>query len=435
MTELSEVFLDAASALEDPASPAARRHEVVELLDWLGCPRPDAPDAPALHRARLLRAAAGFRRLFGLAAEAAPGFSCFGAEIDPVAVAALPGLPVAGVAGGGVAPLEAFERCVGEGIERLSAMENADDLGAIRPPPVVMPNWLADHPALAAAPDWLPARCLTGGSAAVLLPAELCRWRPPSRRRVVPPFATSLGCAAGPTVMAAMLAGLCEVVERDAAALWWRGGRRGRPLPLEAAVEAAAHLERFRQSATRARRSWLLDLTTDLGIPAVAAISCAPSGGGVCIGIASRPRLDRAAVAAVRDLVLNELAVELVETKRAARGEAALNEADNGHLQRSTGLHVARHTILHPLGAPDADAASTTVPASTPELTWVLDRLVAAGHEVFAVDLTRPVLGVPAVRLLCPGLEGMPSEMVGSRLGAAQKAASEDCTHAGIALM
>ncbi len=67
MAELSAMFLDAAVALEDPAAPEARGKDAAELLVWLGCPRPDPPDETACHRARLLRAASGFRRIFRLA--------------------------------------------------------------------------------------------------------------------------------------------------------------------------------------------------------------------------------------------------------------------------------------------------------------------------------------------------------------------------------
>ena len=41
------------------------------------------------------------------------------------------------------------------------------------------------------------------------------------------------------------------------------------------------------------------------------------------------------------------------------------------------------------------------------DLAWMLDRLRAVGiGEVMAVDLTRPEIGVPVVRVVIPGLEG-----------------------------
>ena len=42
------------------------------------------------------------------------------------------------------------------------------------------------------------------------------------------------------------------------------------------------------------------------------------------------------------------------------------------------------------------------------EVRWELDRLVAAGiEEVIVVDLTRAEFGVPVVRVIVPGLEGV----------------------------
>ncbi|MFO1082982.1 MAG: YcaO-like family protein [Reyranellaceae bacterium] len=430
MPELSEIFLAAATALEQPTAPAVGV-EVAELLAWLDCPPRDPPDDTARHRARLLRAAAQFRRFFRLTASSAPGFACFGGEADPAALGALQGLPVVGVAGGGATPLEAFERCVGEGIERMSCMEIADDLSITRRPPPVAEAWLAQFPGMAESQDWLPARRVTGEAAEVLLPVDLCRWRSLARRQASLPFAASLGCAAGPTMADAMFSGLCEVVERDAAALWWRGGRRGRPLPLEAAATAAEQLKQFRHQAERLRRSWLIDITTDLAIPAVAAISCDADGGAVAIGTAARPNLALAAEAATRDLVLNELAVELVDAKLAARGEAALNEEDHAHLKRSRGLHVARHPILHPHGAPPTQPRDDQ---PTSGLAGMLDRIAKAGWSVYAVDLTRLHFDVPVVRMLCPGLESVPSQVVGTRLRSALDAPDAERGHGEIAL-
>lgn len=430
MPELSEIFLAAATALEQPAEPAVGV-EAAELLAWIACPRPDPPDATARHRARLLRAAAQFRRFFRLTAKSAPGFACFGGEADPATLGALPGLPVVGVAGGGATPLQAFERCVGEGIERMSCMEIAEDLPVIRRPPSSTEPWLAQFPGMAEVQNWLPTYRLTGEPAEVLLPVELCRWRPMARRQATVPFAASLGCAAGPTMADAMFSGLCEVVERDAAALWWRGGRRGRALPLEAAAMAAEQLKQFRHGAERPRHSWLIDITTDLAIPAVAAISCLGDGDGVAIGTAARPDLARAAEAAIRDLVLDELAVELVEAKQAAGGEAALNDEDHTHLRRSRSLHVARHPILHPHGAPPTPSRGDH---PTSSLAGMLDHIAKAGWNVFAVDLTRLHFDVPVVRMLCPGLESLPSQAVGTRLRSALDAPDAELGHASIAV-
>ena len=57
---------------------------------------------------------------------------------------------------------------------------------------------------------------------------------------------------------------------------------------------AEALLPRLRQRATR-RRNWLLDITTDIGVPCVAAVSCGANGFGFAFGLAARPTLKASA--------------------------------------------------------------------------------------------------------------------------------------------
>jgi len=48
------------------------------------------------------------------------------------------------------------------------------------------------------------------------------------------------------------------------------------------------------------------------------------------------------------------------------------------------------------------------------DLRWILARLRAAGiDQVVAVDLSRPAIGVPVVRIIVPGLEGVMDEAHG----------------------
>ena len=68
-----------------------------------------APDEAA-NGARLLRAAAGFRRIFELGAPDAPGLTFFGAEADPSSVGASnTDYAIAGVSGVGLSRRKAFE--------------------------------------------------------------------------------------------------------------------------------------------------------------------------------------------------------------------------------------------------------------------------------------------------------------------------------------
>ncbi|RYJ03525.1 MAG: hypothetical protein EON47_03770, partial [Acetobacteraceae bacterium] len=237
------------------------------------------------------------------------------------------------------------------------------------------------------------------------------------------------------TPEAAALHALLELVERDAAALWWRGGRRGRPVPLEdpAAAAAQALVQGLRQGAGR-RRSWLLDLTTDLGVPVLAAISTEADGRGFCCGLAARPGRARAAEAAVREMAQMEMAHAVVLAKQREAGAAALNARDHALLARYQGLDAAGCILLHPHGAAAMTADLPELPAEA--LAALIGRLHEQGIPVLARDLTRPELGVPVMRMLCPGLAVEPGRVIGERLAACQaETGSGDCHHGGIALL
>jgi ribosomal protein S12 methylthiotransferase accessory factor len=264
--------------------------------------------------------------------------------------------------------------------------------------------------------SWCRARRLNDGSE-VLLPADLCLRRPPAQQQVKPPFPLSTGSAAGTSWDAAALHGMLELIERDAAGLWWRGGARGRTIPSsdEAQVAAQSLLLRLRQNNS-ARRSWLLDITTDIGVPSVVALSCKTDGFGVAFGMAARPTLAGAACSAIREMCQIELAYQVVEAKCRERGEAALNERDRVHRRRATEINADRCLLLQPLPEP-ARHFVIQAAAAADVLRLIVGRLDKFGIESFGLDLTRPRFAVPVARIITAGLQLEPSEIVTLRLG------------------
>ena len=88
-----------------------------------------------------------------------------------------------------------------------------------------------------------------------------------------------------------------ELIERDAASLWWRGGSAASRRSTRARSAPRPSCKSSAPKAFARRRSWLLDITTDIGVPTVAAVSCGPDGFGFAFGLASRAdagRLPRA---------------------------------------------------------------------------------------------------------------------------------------------
>jgi ribosomal protein S12 methylthiotransferase accessory factor len=392
---------------------------VRSLLRSLGYDPPDADGA------RLLRAAARLPRIFQLPVPDAPGLVFFGAQADPGAAhPGLAGQPVGSVGGSGLTPRRAFEACVGEAVEYLSQFGLPDDplqtgtatdrlpLGAAFVRDVLASAGIApDRPI-----GWLEAKPI-GGGAPAWFPADLCLRRSAGTRDFTPPLKLSTGCAAGRTPAEATRRGLLELIERDAAALWWRGGRRPRPVPPDSAIDALIATLR---GGTDARRTWLLDITTDLEVPVIAAVSAGADGFGFAFGLAARLTRHEAAQAALFELCQVELAAHVVAAKRREAGEAALNENDRAHVRRAATIDTRGNPLLHPVGAPrDADPGLPADPDAA--LAALTDRLAACGITAYAQDLTRAAFGIPVVRVLAFGLQPDPCAIATPRLLRAER--------------
>ncbi len=105
-----------------------------------------------------------------------------------------------------------------------------------------------------------------------LLPTACCYFDVEESAGAPSCLADSNGNAAGNTVEEAVLQGFLELVERDAAALWWYSRARRPRIDLEAFEQPFFdRLAGFFVSLDR--ELWALDLTSDFGIPVVVAIS------------------------------------------------------------------------------------------------------------------------------------------------------------------
>jgi ribosomal protein S12 methylthiotransferase accessory factor len=426
----ANLFLSAANLLLGERSDVTGDHDAEQMLRALdyAVPEPAARgSSETVNRARLLMAASRFARVFELAAPDAPGLVSFGAQFDPVLADPLhAGSPMVGVSGVGVSLQEAFQGCIGEGIEYLSQLQSGSDalleagiaqgVAGLGPPALELVAGLSERSTRADTKlSWHRATRSSDGCE-VLLPADICVRRLLSQRDFPPLFPLSIGSAAGPSRDAAALHGLLELIERDAASLWWRGGQFGRSIPPqhEASVVADSLLRQLRQGASGRRRSWLLDITTDIGVPCVAAVSCQPDGSGFAFGLAARPQLEAAARAAITEMCQLELAGAVISTKRAERGDAALNAQDRTHLRRAM-INADQCALLQPVAGPATHLATGTTEASF-IFKLIAGRLKELGIEIYCIDLTRQHFAVPVVRVIAPGLQLEPSEIVTERL-------------------
>jgi ribosomal protein S12 methylthiotransferase accessory factor len=220
-------------------------------------------------------------------------------------------------------------------------------------------------------------------------------------------LANGTGLAAGNHLLEAVSHALCEVVERDAFALWDERPpeeREARQVDLDGVTDRSCRrlLDAFAGAGVGVLAS---DLTTDVGLPvfSVTVVNREPDPlrrfpaamGGGC-------HPDRA-VALSR--ALTEAAQARLTLIAGTRDDFTPGYYRQLKDPDMLATHVAR------LGAAATRSFSDVahVPAATldEDVTNELDRLKAVGvRQAVLVDLTRPELGIPVVRMVVPGLEG-----------------------------
>jgi ribosomal protein S12 methylthiotransferase accessory factor len=292
----------------------------------------------------------------------------------------------------------AFMKALGEGLERYCAgvyresefrRASADALDAAVPPSsfVLHPSYGDPDPGESI--RWVRGEDLHDGVAA-WLPAEFVTFPPPERRHR-PAITTGLGLGNGGA--GALLSGLYEVVERDAAMLSWYSTFD----PLGLAVDD----DGFDELVGRARAVNLdvsvVLVTADVDVPVVAAAVRRQEWPRFAAG--SSASLDAAAAA------------------RGALAEALQNWME---LRGMGPDEAAEEGAVGDFGMDPGPAASffdpeTTVPAGSvgpddqptggAELAAVLERVADAGLDAYAARLTTrdvEALGFEAVRVLVP---------------------------------
>ena len=358
----------------------------------------------------LIRLAERLEFVFQLPMRHAPGFAFVGAIAAPVAYGIRGHGDVAqGVGGRGTSLRQAFESCMGEAAEYYALIEWDDDprVEVVCDAALLGPeerDWCllglgvqpCDNPKIS---KWVTARSLLGDRR-VGFPAELVL-RCPQSRASFPRQAESNGLGAGPTFKHALLSGLLEVVERDAVALWWFGGRAAHSL--DARVEKSVSFRTFLQRGKRSldRPVWFLDVSSEIDIPVVGAFSSTVDGNAVVSGFAANPDLETAAKSAFLEMCQMELAQEISLNKR-DRGDAIeLTRQDRIWIDRYDNLSVENYPRLRRSnpGQRSTDASSGNPFESA---IGALDR---AGFSPYGVDLTRAGIDVLVARVLVPGMQ------------------------------
>ncbi len=279
------------------------------------------------------------------------------------------------VAGIGENEGQAVLAAAGEAIETLSQLLRPDDLTARAsdaPPWRIDPeSWLS---VLMGRPGdrQVTARTLFTEEA-VSLPATIIFRMREQAASAMPPL--SEGCAAGKTLEDAQLGAVLELVERDAVARWWRGGRPARLVERGFVERRGGGL----------RRICLLDLSGGALAPVAGLVSSDPEGRGFVFAAAARMSFSEARAAATRELAQFEVGM-------AVTGKAQIETP-------------SVDSLIGPLVEDDRDVPDRHRGRTTDHLAELADRSQSAGIDFAWIDLTRPDIGAPVVKAVSPGLE------------------------------
>jgi ribosomal protein S12 methylthiotransferase accessory factor len=376
----------------------------------------------ARHGVAMAACARVAERLFLMRSRVAPGLRFVGA-VTPAGQ-----LGLFSLSGAGETVEDALAACLGEGVERLAQVERAGDVvraasladvaGYVLPSIASRARALLSDKAVGVqtAVAWLRGSDLASG-APTLVPADWCLRRTSEGALRVPGTALSAGAAAGPDLEAATLAGLLELIERDAAAMWWLGGRRGRALAADSAAmqSGVVTLARMRSGCTR-RVSWLLDITTEFGVPCIAALSSDEHGRQLAVGLAARLDAGEAARKAVIEMCQMELGVLLVQRKVHQMGPAGLDDFERRLLLRNDAIDAETCDLLHPLGRPSVGSGPRDVTPGGSALAHIVARLGEDGVETTAVSLARDLSSLSVVCVTAPELQALPAGYTTRRL-------------------
>ena len=207
----------------------------------------------------------------------------------------------------------------------------------------------------------------------------------------------SNGCAAGNTREEAIVQGFLELVERDAYAIWWYNRLRRSEVDLDQFDDSYVR-DLKSQFANYGRKVWVLDVTSDLGVPTYVAIMHWAKNGQENIEFGSGAHFDKR-IALLR--ALTELSQFL------SIGLMGGGSGEKPSLDGVTPLKLENYPFLlpatHPVTTP---ALGIDVPLDSVREQVEASVAVArrAGHDFMVLDQTRPDVEVPVVRVIVPGL-------------------------------
>ena len=221
--------------------------------------------------------------------------------------------------------------------------------------------------------------------------------------------ATSNGLASGNHFWEAVSHGICEVIERDATTLWYLRSPESQEstrIDLDS-VDHPGCLEVLNRFARANILCGLWETTTDTGVPSFHCTIMNQSDSKVRLmyptaGMGCHPVR---AVAMLR--ALTEAAQSRLTAIAGSRDD--LPRSDYDRYRNPDLLAANRKLLAETRGRRNAnEGANFESEYFEHDVHWLMDRLRAVRIErVAVINLTKPEFGIPVVRVVIPGLEGV----------------------------
>ncbi|MGW1009319.1 TOMM precursor leader peptide-binding protein [Streptomyces termitum] len=249
--------------------------------------------------------------------------------------------------------------------------------------------------------DWTPVWSLTAGRHR-LLPTAMLYYDAPCATGSF--TAHSNGTAAGSSREDAIVQGFLELVERDAVALWWYNRTRQPGVDLDSFADPWTDGIRTAHRGLD-RELWVLDLTSDLGIPVFAALSRRTDKPAQDITLGFGAHFDPRVALRRAVAELNQMLPPVV---------AATADGEGYTCDDPVPLHWWRTatTDNQPYLLPDpetprrtaADLPYTPRPDLAADVAAAEELARGLGSELLVLDQTRADVGLPVVKVIVPGL-------------------------------
>ncbi len=316
------------------------------------------------------------------------------------------------------AMMEAFERYSAEkqeSDENRIIISNMDSMEGdiVNPISLILPNRLQCNPTITRL-EWMEAVNIKTGDK-IWVPANAV-FHPYTTRSASQIFKSNTnGLASGNVLEEAILQAICEIIERDAWSIFEAFKNK-----VELDVSSTDNeiikdfLNKFDNSGVEIR---LLNLTSDVGVYTIAAVADdvkLKDPALLTMGVGAHLNPDIAVIRALAE----------VAQSRATQIHGTREDTVRADFVRKAGYDRMKRINKHWFGDSDEIISiSSLIDLSSDDIlndiNTILELLDKVGcSDVYFVDLTREEIGIPAVRVIIPGMEvySVDPERVGNRL-------------------